>query len=237
MHILVDYDNVHELLRHRGLPYIAQQVADAVGASVIARLPRLRMRLYGGWLESRVATKRAQAVAAEAANGPFVVSVTGDKTVHRSLVAVELAWGPVDEPKIYFSHTFRKRSVNENVRSLAVPYPGCRNVVSCPIGDLERFLKNRQCSMSACNVAPKDVLVRDEQKLVDTMLVTDLLALSRGGATEVAVVSTDDDMWPGVRLALTWGVRVFHIHPVPGRSTPSHLLVSLPGGYSQATLI
>jgi hypothetical protein len=80
------------------------------------------------------------------------------------------------------------------------------------------------------------LLSRPEQKMIDTLLVTDLTYLSTRKATVIAVVSTDDDMWPGIRQALLNGARVMHIHPVPGRATPTHFLVALPAGYHQASL-
>ncbi len=90
--------------------------------------------------------------------------------------------------------------------------------------------------MASCGVTGEAALSKWEQKLVDTLLVTDLLHLAHTSAEPVAVVSTDDDMWPGIRLALLKGVQVVHIHPVPGRGTPTHYIVSLPTGYSQVTL-
>jgi hypothetical protein len=72
--------------------------------------------------------------------------------------------------------------------------------------------------------------------MVDTLLVTDLIYLSMTETSPIAVVSNDDDMWPGIRQALLNGSRIVHVHPIPGRATPTHFLTQLPSGYTQATL-
>jgi uncharacterized LabA/DUF88 family protein len=58
------------------------------------------------------------------------------------------------------------------------------------------------------------IFVKDEQKLIDTMLVADLVYLATSNRQEcrVAVVSSDDDMLPGIRTAVNAGARVFQIH-------------------------
>ena len=64
------------------------------------------------------------------------------------------------------------------------------------------------------------VLTRTEQKLVDTMLVADLIHLASSGETSVAVVSSDDDMWPGMLMAMSHGAQIVHIctkHPSRNR--------------------
>jgi hypothetical protein len=81
-----------------------------------------------------------------------------------------------------------------------------------------------------------DLLSRPEQKMVDTLLVTDLVYLSLTEKSAIAVISNDDDMWPGIRQALLNGSTIIHVHPIPGRATPTHFMIQLPAGYTQATL-
>ena len=56
------------------------------------------------------------------------------------------------------------------------------------------------------------LLSRREQKLVDTMIVADLIHLASRGETPIGLVSSDDDMWPGILSALNIGASVIHVH-------------------------
>jgi len=44
-------------------------------------------------------------------------------------------------------------------------------------------------------------------------MVADLAHYGKNPTRPVAVVSRDDDLWPGIRLALLGGVRVTHLVP------------------------
>jgi uncharacterized LabA/DUF88 family protein len=50
-----------------------------------------------------------------------------------------------------------------------------------------------------------------EQKLVDTMMVADMIHLASIGEPAIVIVSSDDDMWPGMISTLVAGVRVIHV--------------------------
>jgi uncharacterized LabA/DUF88 family protein len=92
-----------------------------------------------------------------------------------------------------------------------------------------------ECPEPSCSVAPDAVLQRAEQKLVDTMLTADLIHLSQQG-DDIFVVSTDDDMWPGIRSALNTGCRVYHLHPRRGRSTRYPYRQPAPPNYFEFSL-
>ena len=62
------------------------------------------------------------------------------------------------------------------------------------------------------------MLVRDEQKLVDSMLVVDLVHFSETVTEPLVVVSADDDLWPGIRFALLRGASVIHVVPRHGHT-------------------
>lgn len=57
------------------------------------------------------------------------------------------------------------------------------------------------------------VLEREEQKLVDSMLVVDLVHYAETTEEPLVVVSADDDLWPGIRFVLLRGARVIHVIP------------------------
>ena len=236
MIVLVDYDNVHELHRQRGLPHLVQRIADAIGINVLQSLPRLRIRLYGGWFERLQSTRRAQLLAAEVARFPIQVTVTNSSTTHALIASAELALGLLNEPRVFLTHTFRPRGLTGTLACSAPPFPGCKNTATCPLPSFRALVSAGRCTESGCQVLLEGILSRPEQKLVDTLLISDLVHIAYTSNDPVAVVSTDDDMWPGIRLALSRGIRVVHIHPVPRRQTPTHYLVAIPPGYSQSTL-
>jgi hypothetical protein len=233
---LVDYDNIHQVHKQRGLAYIAQRIADAIGYSILNGRPRLRLRLYGGWFEGTTITRRAQSLLGQIAGFPMTVTVTAGSTSHSLIAAAEMAVGLLPEPRVYLTHTLRRRVGSGGVSCSAPPITNCALPATCPLHATHTFLLSSQCPVASCAVTTDTALSKWEQKLVDTLLVADLLYLAHTDPEPLAIVSTDDDMWPGIRLALLKGVQIVHVHPVPGRSTPTHYIVSLPTGYSQTTL-
>ena len=60
-------------------------------------------------------------------------------------------------------------------------------------------------------------MAREEQKLVDSMLVVDLVHFAETTDEPLVVVSADDDLWPGIRFVLLRGANVIHVIPRRGR--------------------
>jgi uncharacterized LabA/DUF88 family protein len=56
-----------------------------------------------------------------------------------------------------------------------------------------------------------DLLRKAGQKLVDTMMTADIIHLAANGSTDICVISSDDDLWPGIKSALLLGRRVVHL--------------------------
>jgi uncharacterized LabA/DUF88 family protein len=69
-------------------------------------------------------------------------------------------------------------------------------------------------------VLAEQLIYKSEQKLVDTMLAADLIYLCLQRDRKVAVVSSDDDMWPAIKTVLNLGMTVLHVHTSAGRRTP-----------------
>ena len=78
-------------------------------------------------------------------------------------------------------------------------------------------MRNASCPADDCAVAPQTVLIREEQKLVDSMLVIDLVHLAQTTTEPLVVVSADDDLWPGIRFVLLHGAHVIHVIPSRGQ--------------------
>ena len=136
---------------------------------------------------------------------------------------------PLPSPVIRWANSrirYRRRSLPPGLQCIAAPFPGCADPSCCPVDSLDSFIRDGTCPVDGCVVAPRDVLERAEQKLVDSMIVIDLVHLAQATSEPLVVVSADDDLWPGIRFVLLRGARVVHVIPYRGRSVPdrySHL--------------
>ncbi len=84
------------------------------------------------------------------------------------------------------------------------------------------FYSDRACVHEGCLVSRKRAFSRSEQKLVDTMIVSDLIHFATSSTKEnLVLVSGDDDMWPGIRYALLQDARIIHILPKQSRRQKS----------------
>jgi hypothetical protein len=94
------------------------------------------------------------------------------------------------------------------------------------------FLQSGHCPQAGCSLGVRELIEgRGEQKLVDTMIVADLIHLSHIGETEVTVVTADDDVWPGVISGMQAGAHILHIRPKHS-TTPPRYLSGVPGRYT-----
>ena len=120
-----------------------------------------------------------------------------------------LASGNLDTPTLVFDRTVRRRKgIPSFSRGVFVcSYPG-----SCKADTVIQWLRTKACPQSGCNVTAADAFYKDQQKLVDTLLVTDLLSIARNPSNDLIVVVTeDDDMVPSMLVAASWKARVQHL--------------------------
>jgi uncharacterized LabA/DUF88 family protein len=224
MNVLVDYDNVDPVVRQRGVVHVLERIIDALGGADAIPDGRLHVRLYGGWYEAAELSKNGQIIAAQvAAEYPRVEAVTTSTGTHRIRVSAEMAYSMIIDPRTSLSHTFRQKSAPYNLRTNAPPFDGCAGATECPIRGVHKLIRRKRCPTDNCGVELGNVIYRAEQKLVDTMLTADLLHLASTSEDQpIAVVSSDDDLWPGIRSALLMGSRILHVHPKAGRVSPPH---------------
>ena len=213
---LIDYDNVHEVHRQRGLEYLAQRIADAVGYGLIKSASRLRLRLYGGWLDGVKITRRAENVSRQLVGFPRSLSVTDGTASHSVVASADIATGLLSDPRVALTHTFRPNSSIRAISCLLPPFSRCIEPNRCAIASVHGLFARSHCPQASCPVSANELLSSPEQKMVDTLLVSDLIYLAFTSHDPVVVVSNDDDMWPGIRLALLQGLPVVHVHPDAG---------------------
>ena len=233
---LVDYDNSPLLLRNRGLTATVTRVLSAMGSGTFSTERVLQIRLYGGWFRGRSMSPRAQQLVPQVrADFPRLVTVADENARVTVLVRAELAYSLACDPDTHLTHTYRTRSVPTTLRCAALPFRQCTNPSACPIAGVESLVNDDECPGFECPVRPSDLLERPEQKLVDTMMTVDLVDLARRRGQSLAVVSRDDDMWPGIRLALLSGATIVHVRPGGQSTIPRHYMPLTVGRYTHMT--
>lgn len=219
--VLVDYDNAFP----PNAAFSDQEIALTVETwlrDIATRMPtvaRLDVRLYGGWYdESDLSRHGASVVRAMAAMPDFPLR-NSDGRILRGIIS--LASTPLSLPHgPPLLGTYRKRGSLPRIRLSKQPYPdACAQVDDrCPAAILKSFTKhsNRECPVDSCSLNAADAFVIHEQKMVDTMLATDLLIACRDPSTyfAVVVVSGDSDFVPPMLAARTLdGVRLLQLRP------------------------
>ena len=215
MEILVDYNNVLDTDRKKGVRFVAERILSAIGPLRFGERQRATIRLYDGWYELQSLSRVAQAVSADVqANSPHTVMLLDGTLSKRLIVSIELAYSLRSDPTVHLFHTFRPKALQRNVSCHTPVSVGC-TVSPCPLAPMERFIAKQKCPITACTLKPHDLLVRNEQKLIDTMMAADLFSLHLSSAPEAVIVSSDDDLFPAIRMIARSGTNVIHILTQP----------------------
>ena len=237
MTFLVDYDNLHVLVRRRGTRHVITRLLDALGLWQTTWGRRVSCRLYGGWLHESASSRDAQSLVPDLQREfPRMMSVQGTDGLNNVLVKAELARSLACDPAVVLTHTYRPRSLPRRLRCEPAPFSGCAAPSNCPIVNVDPFIRNADCPDSDCTIEPGNVLSRAEQKLVDSMLIVDLIHLADMTSGPLVVVSADEDLWPGIRFALLRGAHVIHVIPSRSRVCLSRYAALETDTYSRITM-
>ena len=211
---LIDYDNVGLWERRRGVRHVMTSLLQALGPQRVAGEKKMACRLYGGWFDEAALSPNALQLLPELRREfPSAMTVADGRGTQNLLVRAELALALACDPKVQLTHTYRQRSPPRRLSCVAAPFPDCADPSRCPVVSLDPFIREDGCPVESCVVTPSTVLQRTEQKLVDTMIVVDLVHLAEAAPEPLVVVSADDDLWPGIRFVLLRGRRVIHVVP------------------------
>ena len=219
--VLVDFDNIPAYAKRTGLAGTVEEILRAVGTQHFVSDPTIRFRLYGGWYQDRVLTRAAQSIIAQAALFPSIVTVSAPTKAVVVRAQVEPAYSLEAEPMRHLFNTYRPGGAPEGLRCRHPSDLGCGLKTNCPLSAMHFFIGRRRCPNSECAVDVSPMLTYPQQKLVDTMLTADIIHLARTGAPKLVVVSSDDDLWPGIRTACLLGSTVVHVQ-TRDRSTPEY---------------
>jgi uncharacterized LabA/DUF88 family protein len=210
MLVLVDYDNTPGTYRTQP----TRLITDLIG--VLARFSlqfqNLHFRLYGGWdTYGGVATQLAQTISVQLQGTlPYSVPSTIPGGAP-ALITAELVRSSL-WVSIPLVDTFRPRNPGQRGIRCVVP-AGCASpsTASCHLHSSLSLLNQAQCS-TTCAVQPHDAVARNEQKQVDTCITVDLIHQTLMNSEPIALVSSDDDLWPGIFACTSLGVSVVHVH-------------------------
>jgi hypothetical protein len=212
MFVLIDWDNLDQNLRRQGARYVADRIWTTLESSMssyVQTVSRLDVRLYGGWYGPLRLTKYGAQMAAEVQKDfPFVLrnAFQGINVT----IGCELAQALLQMPKHTLPHTYRPRQGPPRLDCAHRTDLGCSDA-SCPILVVNQFFNAGTCPGFNCTRTITNILGRNEQKLVDTMLVSDVIYLAHLGESPVAVVSSDDDLWPGMLTAMHQGCHIIQL--------------------------
>jgi len=199
-YVLIDFDNIEKSLRTNN-----QELENRLYRIVTANkyYKEINFRFYGGWDYQKKASNSALALS------PWIYSYP--HLINKTILNAELVRSLAFETNI-LPFTFRRRSKNYifNVD----PSKICRNDSSCELFILNTILSNHKC----CNNDLYSAFLFNEQKLVDSMISTDLLYLSSLKTTDLYLVSSDDDFIPTIRYLCYLGNSVSIIHTLPSYS-------------------
>lgn len=229
---LVDFDNVDSRLRVAGPVALAKSVLSLVPTPVLGKHATVNFRLYGGWRSGGNLTTSAQNLIPDIrASSPANFSFLDGATRANLRMTVELADKPLGGSSPFNDTFVRERSLRK-FRARRTPWNGCLGS-GCGFDNFARMSSDHSCNSEGCQVRLIDILVRDEQKMVDTLMVADIArAALIDRCSDIVIASSDTDMWPGLMLALGAGCYVTHVHTRRGGATQRHLLRTIDGPLS-----
>lgn len=209
MLLLVDYDNISQSERRLGLDHVLRKAVSVIDHRTLS-IGSVRARLYGGWYEEGRLTKLGQVLSAELSTVSPIRYLRPDTRIP-ILIRAELATSILAAPRTLITNTFRKKGYPRTLCCEQRPWISCSDNANCPLGVLEGFIGNGYCYVDGCNVQPRDVLNKQEQKVVDSMIVADLIHLADEGDQGLCVISRDDDIWPGLLMASKSAHTLVHV--------------------------
>lgn len=227
VNMLIDYDNVGKIRKKRGVRHIVETILSRLPASLLPAAAAVSVRLYGGWFQGRKPSPAARRLYREIAlNFPALIAPQNDVIVHPVRTTVSLARSLSISPKKILTHTFRVRNAPSNLNPRRFPFSGCTHAAACPLSGTYHLLRNQKCPQTHCAVGIDDTMTRPEQKMVDSMLIVDMIHAALQGTGDIVIVTADDDFIPGINMALFLGTVVHHVRTDGRRRADSNSTIA-----------
>lgn len=209
--ILVDYDNIEVARRRRGPTSIVVGILSSIGLGQL-QTAHASVRFYGGWTQRGALTPRAVELSVEIAREfPLSVPLGPEGAI---AVRAELALALLADPVRPFGETFRQKGRQSNLQFLSPDEAGCTRD-GCAMLQVSQLMCKKRCLDDECGKATADFVVRNEQKGVDAMLMADMFYVATIDRSPLVVVTSDDDLWPAIRMTLSLGCSVTQVQTRP----------------------
>ena len=202
--VILDYNNVfcinHNLTVERRKFIMSSVLRDLVQDH--QRVDYIDVRLYGGWYQDNVLTRMGSQVMTEHLTMDLFPIITDDKrTIYGRQKVVESIHGV----EHVWYNTYREKQglprliINRNSRKEL-----CNNNKShCPVHILEHFARKQThlCTVEGCDSNNGEAFIQMGQKMVDAMMVCDIIAFSESEDVESLYILTDDvDLFPALAV-------------------------------------
>lgn len=212
--VFIDYDNLLPVHKDAGILDVVTKVLNKIPLDDAIVRAKCDVRVYGGWYEGTQITRLAQDVTVAIQNEfPSVIRFKTPEYAGVSIIVnAELAVALLEEPGHHLFNTYRRKGKPANVRVEEPAVVGCADA-ACILPLTKNLLKTGTCPRPGCSVVVSDLVYRQEQKIVDTMLSCDLIYAASAPYDRVILVSGDDDFLPPLRTILLRGVAVVRFHP------------------------
>jgi len=214
MYVLVDYDNYDKNRpsdTSKGLPYLVDVLISKIANNVIIDFNKINIRLYGGWYDKNVKTRKAQDLTIQSASNFRSIYSLKDKagSIAKVQVIVDLACSLLNNPYQHYYYTVRKRPIEFKLQCKHPINIGCNNS-KCPIINMQEIINSGRCSDSSCNISIKGLMEKEDQKMVDSMITLDIDYLGRTYDSGIVIVSSDDDFIPAM-YSVTRSKLIYHV--------------------------
>ncbi|MCR9249411.1 MAG: hypothetical protein NXI20_03275 [bacterium] len=157
------------------------------------------IRLYGGWYNNGLLTNRASSILQALGSSNFFPIKKKNGKICRG--KVDLAGSLHAIPDMIWPDTYTRRKGLSHIRidNEALEKHCIQDRPNCPAHILRKFTKtkNKKCPSEGCEAINKDAFVVGEQKMIDTMMSTDIIDLA--GIDQVGklcIFSDDTDLIP-----------------------------------------
>jgi len=214
--LFIDIDNVYYCEDAKRLSdRIAADIAGVVTTQSQNWVPaRMLVRLYGGWMCDGELTRMASRTLEATSRAHVFPFFCTDH--YRTIVRgqIDLALEMLSLPGLLWQHTCSIQKGAPRLRTVArgTPKDCPTSKDACFISQMARFSQSKysRCPHPGCTVMNVDAFQQLVQKMVDSLMICDLLYLAANPADNLAVaVATDDwDILPGLALAASSGLDV-----------------------------
>lgn len=166
-----------------------------------SQIDEINVRVYGGWFKDDVLTQRASVVMQFIKSSDFFpIIVNGRRRIRGSIEFVDR----INGLDLLWRNTHReKKGLPRIIVNNGIERPHCSdNKENCPIEIIKKFSKSstKICPVAECSLTNDSIFIRLGQKMVDTMMVCDILTYGEEGCSEICVLTDDVDLLPAIAL-------------------------------------